>query len=70
MKKPNWLKNNVMVTKIEQESNIGGSLPKVHEIVAPQNNHDVWSTPPKLYVLTSVCRGKTDKLEPSKIIGY
>ena len=35
-KKPNWLGNNIMVTKIEQESRVGESLPSVYEIPPPQ----------------------------------
>ena len=35
-KKPDWLGNNIMVTKIEQESSVGESLPSVNEILPPQ----------------------------------
>ena len=35
-KKPDWLGNNIMVTKIEQESSVGESLPSVYEISPPQ----------------------------------
>ena len=35
-KKPDSLGNNIMVTKIEQESSVGESLPSVYEISPPQ----------------------------------
>ena len=35
-KKLDWLGNNIMVTKIEQESSVGESLPSVYEIPPPQ----------------------------------
>ena len=35
-KKPDWLGNNIMVTKIEQEFSVGESLPSVYEIPPPQ----------------------------------
>ena len=35
-KKPDWLGNNIMVTKIEQESSVGESLPSVYVIPPPQ----------------------------------
>ena len=36
-KKPNWLGNNIMVTKLEQESCTEESLPSVFEIEPPEN---------------------------------
>ena len=37
-KKPNWLGNNLMMTKIELESSAGESLPSGFEIPAPKSN--------------------------------
>ena len=37
-KKPNWLSNNIMVTKVEPESGTEESLPSVFEIEPPRSN--------------------------------
>ena len=36
-KKPYWLGQNIMVTKVEPESSAGESLPSVFEIAPPEN---------------------------------
>ena len=35
-KKPNWLRNNVMGTKVERESSVGERQPSIYETLRPK----------------------------------